>query len=419
MSLSSMKKSFAAVGLGVACLWLSGAAGAQNAPLPAPGLSAAPAADTTPESVPVLPGDYQLAPGDQIDISVEGHPEFDRPVVILPNGTFSYFGKTVQASSLSQDALTRVLTRDLKGQLRYPAVTVSVRQAHIRQISVLGAVHAPGQFAYRPGMHVIDALADCGGPAQADEMTDATLFTNNGTTSEPLNLVKLMSGTDPALNVPVQPGDVLFLQARNPATAMVLIRGQVGHEGQYPVRPEGATIMAMLTQAGGMQPGAAVTRVQLTHDGQTRVLNMRPTLFDTTAPVGQTPITAGDTIAVPLNNAKYIVWGEVRNPSVYALPDGEPTTVTKALALAGTPTPDADMKTLTVIRTEPDGKTMYIPINEDNVVRNQRGGDIDLQAGDILIVPKRKHGNTAGSIQSGLGALFSFGTLSRLLRGGF
>ena len=122
---------------------------------------------------------------------------------------------------------------------------------------------------------------------------------------------------------------------------------------------------------------------------------------------------------MPLNNAKYIVWGEVRNPSVYGLPDGEPTTVTKALALAGTPTTEADMKTLTIVRTGPDNKTTYIPVNEDNVVRNHRGGDVDLQDGDILIVPKRAHGgNTTGAAQGFLGGLFSISALSSLLRGG-
>ena len=417
MQFPSIKTSFVTA-VGIFCLGLSVAAGAQNAPAPLPA-QIDPPAGVTADAVPVLPGDYQLAPDDQIDIAVEGHPDFDRSVTVLPQGTFSYFGHTVKAAGLTQDVLTQNLTHALKGHLLQPQITVSVRQAHIRQISVLGAARSPGKYTYLPGMHVIDVLADSGGPAQADELTDATLFTNNGATSQPVDLVKLLQGTDPALNVAVQPGDVLFLQARNPATSMVLIRGQVGHEGQYPVRPEGATILAMLTQAGGMTGGASITRVQLIHNGQTRVLNMRPTLFDTTASVGQTPIVAGDTIAVPLNNAKYIVWGEVRNPSVYGLPDGEPTTVTKALALAGTPTTEADMKTLTIVRTGPDNKTTYIPVNEDNVVRNHRGGDVDLQDGDILIVPKRAHGgNTTGAAQGFLGGLFSISALSSLLRGG-
>ncbi len=414
MPFPRLRKLLPAIVLGVVCL----GARAQT-PLPVPDAGAAPAADGSPDAVAVLPGDYRLAPDDQVDIAVEGHPEFDKSVTVLPNGTFSYFHKTVQAANLSQDALTGVLTRDLKGQLRYPQVTVSVRQAHVRQVSVLGAARAPGKYPYLPGMRVIDALADSGGPAQADELTDVTLYTDGGAVGRPIDLVRLMQGTDPSLNAPVRPGDVLIMQARNPATAMVLIRGQVAHEGQYPVRHEGATVMAMLTQAGGMLPSAGITHVQLTHDGQTRLLNLRrATLFDATDPVGQTPVAAGDTLAVPLNNAKYIVWGEVRSPSVYGLPDGEPVTVTKALALAGTPTPDADMKTLTVVRTGPDGRTTYIPVNEDNVVRNRRGGDIDLQDGDILIVPKRNHSNTPGSIYGGVGALFSFNALSNLLRGG-
>jgi protein involved in polysaccharide export with SLBB domain len=422
MLFPSLKTSFAAIiafGLSSFCLFT--VAEAQTAPMPPPSVPSASAPVTpSPNSVDVLPGDYQLAPDDQIDITVEGHTEFDKSVTILPNGTFSYFGKTVQAADHSQDALAQILTHDLKDQLRYPQVTVSVRLAHVRQISVIGTAHAPGMYAYRPGMKILDAIASSGGPLQAPELTDATLVTNLGTTNQPVDLVKLMSGTDPSLNVPLQPGDILSMQARNPAQSMVLIRGQVGHEGQYTVRPEGATILAMLTQAGGMTPSAAVTRVQLTHDGVTHTLNLRPTLFDTTVPVGQTQIVAGDTIAVPLNNTKYMVLGEVNNRGVFALPDGEPVTVTRAMAQAGGPTNDADMKNVQIVRSVPDGnqsKLTYIPVNVDDILHNKKNGaDPVLQDGDILYFPKRVHGgNTTNAIQNGIGSLFTFGALSNLL----
>ena len=367
--------------------------------------------------MPVLSGDYALNPDDQLDVTVEGHDEFNKSFIIPPDGKFSYFGHTVPAAGMTVEQLTHVLTSDLKRQLLHPALSVTVRQTHPRQIFVIGPAHAPGVFNYRPGMRLLDAVASSGGPVQAPELTDATLVTNNGTTNVPVDLVKLMAGTDPTLNVPLQPGDILSLSARNPAESMVLIRGQVGHEGQYPVPPEGATIMAVLTQAGGALPSAAITRVQFTHDRQTRLLDLRPTLFDTTAPVGQTPVVAGDTVAVPLNNAKYMVLGEVNSRNVFGLPDGEAVTVTRAMALAGGPTTDADMKNVQIVRADPQGKLTYIPVNVDDILRKKSGADPALQDGDILYFPKRSHSNTPGSIQNGIGAIFSFGALSNLLRG--
>jgi protein involved in polysaccharide export with SLBB domain len=160
--------------------------------------------------------------------------------------------------------------------------------------------------------------------------------------------------------------------------------------------------------------------VQWTHDGQTHTLDLRPTLFDTTAPVGQTPVVAGDTIAVPLNNTKYMVLGEVNHSGVVPLPDGEPVTVTQAMAQAGGPTNDADMKNVQIVRSVSDGnqsKLTYITVNVDDVLHNKKSGaNPRLQDGDILYFPKRAHGgNTTGAVSNVLGGLFSFSALSNLL----
>lgn len=402
---------------------LSAAAFAQNQriarnPIAAPASTAAEAYSQPP--VAVIAGDYVIAPDDQLDISVEGHDEFNRSVTVLPDGSFDYFKHHIIAANLTVAQLTQTLTESLKRQLLHPYVTVSIHQAHVRQVSVIGTARLPGMYDFRPGMRVLDAIAASGGPTQAPEMTDATLVTDRGTVSKPVDLVKLMDGADSSLNVPMKPGDILLMQARNPADAMVLIRGQVAHEGQFPISPDGATIMAMLTQAGGATATAAITRVQLTHDGKTGVLNLRPTQFDSTAPVGQTLVTAGDTIAVPLNNAKYMTAGEINSRSVFTLPDGEPVTVTRAIAQAGGPTSDAQLGDVEIIRSDDAGKLTYIKVNVDDIMKKKSGDDPVLQDGDILYIPKRVHGgHTTSAVQQGLGSLFSLGALSNLLKLGF
>lgn len=392
-----------------------------------PGAPKAPAASDSASAsvsgqqpVAVISGDYVIAPDDQLDISVEGHDEFNRSVVVLPDGSFDYYKHRIIAANLTVAQLTQVVTESLKRQLLRPAVTISIHQAHVRQVSVIGTARTPGMYDFRPGMRVLDAIAASGGPTQSPEMTDATLVTDRGTVSKPVDLVKLMDGADSSLNVPMQPGDILLMQARNPAEAMVLIRGQVGHEGQFPISPDGATIMAMLAQAGGTTASAAITHVQLTHDGKTRVLNLRPTLFNSTSPVGQTLVTAGDTIVVPLNNARYMTYGELNSRSVFNLPDGDPVTVTRAIALAGGPTSDAQLGDVQIIRTDDQGKLSYIHVNVDDIMKKKSDNDPVLQDGDILYVPKRIHrGHTISAIQQGAGSLFSLGALSNLLKLGF
>ena len=135
--------------------------------------------------VPIPPLAYVLSPDDQIDVSVLGHEDFRAGVTLLPDGTFDYpvVGK-VHAAGLTLDGLKAALVRGLGSQLNQPDVTVTLRAGRPRKVSLLGAgAKAAGQYDYRQGMHLLDLLAQSGGPAQAPERTQATLVTGGRTAS--------------------------------------------------------------------------------------------------------------------------------------------------------------------------------------------------------------------------------------------
>ncbi len=391
--------------------------------LPASAQSAPLVASPTPpvaDAVPVMASPYALAPGDQIEIHVEGYSEFNATATILPDGTFDYIGQgAVQAAGLTVKQVERILTTRLLRQLRHPQVTVFVRDSHPRQVSILGAVRTPGVYNWRPGLMLLEAIAASGGPAQAPEVTQATLVTNQGTKDTPLDLARLIEDHDLTQNVALAPGDIILMSLRDPAAAYVQVEGQVAHAGPYPVPTGGATVQAVLAQAGGYTSAAALTHVQVTHDGQTRTLNLRPLLFRSDDPIGKTRVVAGDIVSVPLNNGKIAVYGEVRNPSIYPVPDGEPLTVTTALGYAGGPTNVGDRRNVSIVRYTPDGRQTVIAENVDEVLKgDNKAVDVPLQPGDILVVPKRRAGvNGLSAFQTGLGTVFGFNALSVLLRG--
>jgi protein involved in polysaccharide export with SLBB domain len=195
--------------------------------------------------------------------------------------------------------------------------------------------------------------------------------------------------------------------------------GQVKTPGPYHVVPGGATVLDVLSLAGGATDKAAMTQVQIMHAGQTRMFNLRPLLFNINDPVGATRVVAGDVVSVPLNNNRIAVVGNVRNPQIYTIPDGEKWTVLTAVTIAGGPDNDGDKKRVGIVRPTLDGRMQLIQVNTEDLLRAKPGAsDPLIQPGDILVVPKRNQPlNAFGVLQTGLGAALSLSTLSRLLGG--
>ncbi len=396
-----------------ALLLLSALPGRAQTPAPASPMMTAPANAATTNATPLA---YVLSPDDQLDISVRGHDDFKASVTVLPDGTFNYpvVGK-VHAAGLTVDGLSRALTRGLSDQLNQPEVTVTLRQGQARKVSILGAgAKAAGQYEYRQGMHLLDLLAQSGGPLAAPDMTQAMLVTGGGKDSVPINLPRLLSGADTSQNLPLAPGDILFLTPRD-AVAQVQVIGEVAHPGAYDVKADGASLLSVITQAGPT-PKAALTQVQLKHGGAVTVYNLRPLLTsDLNAPAGKIRLAPGDVLLVPTNEAHILALGEVGTKGVIPIPDGATLPLTVALAQVGGVTSEGDKKNVDIVRRTADGKATVLVVNTDDLLKGKNNVvDLNLQNGDILYVQQRGHPQGIGSVLSSLGALSVLGTLSHL-----
>ncbi|MBV9848956.1 MAG: SLBB domain-containing protein [Armatimonadetes bacterium] len=336
---------------------------------------------------------YVLSPDDQIDITVLGHEDLKASVAILPDGTFRYpIVGTVHAAGLTVEGLTRALARGLSDQLNQPQVTVTVTQSRPRKVSILGAVKSPGQYDVRPGTHLLDVLAACGGPAQAPELTQATLVMAGGKQSVAVDMPGLLAGTDAAQNLPLAPGDVLLVQPRDPALAQAQVMGEVAKPGAFDIPADGVPALTLLNDAGGATPKAALSRAQILHAGRTQTLNLRPLMSRLDDAAGSVRVMPGDVLLLPENTAKVAVLGEVRAPAAYDLPDGGALSVTDAVALAGGATAEGDKKNATILRRDGADKPTLIAVNLDDLMRGKGAPDTALQPGDILYVPTRKQG---------------------------
>jgi polysaccharide biosynthesis/export protein len=208
------------------------------------------------------PEDYRLGPGDLLKITVFDHDELsvDARVSQTGNITFPLVGQ-IPVNGLSTRDAELLLARRLAegGFVKQPQISVLVSEYQSQKVSVMGQVTKPGQYPLDASKKVMDVLALAGGVLNDTAAEDATLVRADGSRAV-IDLQKLFDG-DPALNLPVQDGDTVFV-AHAP---QFYVYGQVQHPGQYRLL-RNTTISQAISIGGGLTPrgtqrGAIVKRV--------------------------------------------------------------------------------------------------------------------------------------------------------------
>jgi len=107
--------------------------------------------------------EYYMAPGDKIEVFVWQNPDLTRDVSIRSDGKLSYpLIGTFKAEGLSIDQLQEEIKVRLSKYIRFPEVTVSVKEAAGNKIIVLGQVGYPGVYMFQGGIDVVTAIAKAG-----------------------------------------------------------------------------------------------------------------------------------------------------------------------------------------------------------------------------------------------------------------
>ena len=86
-----------------------------------------------------------------------------------------------------------------------------------------------------------------------------------------------------------------------------------------------------------------------------------------------------------INSRKVFITGQVSKPGPYPL--GGPTTVLQLIAMAGGIAEYADKKEITILRNE-NGRQIALPFNYKDVMKGKKlQQNIELKAGDTVVVP--------------------------------
>jgi polysaccharide export outer membrane protein len=263
---------------------------------------------------------YEVGPGDTVNVTVLGHSGLTGDFRVDPEGliNFPILGK-LKAAGHSAAELERKLTTLLAdGYLKRPQVSVLVKEYGSQKVYVTGEVQKPGPYPLKADRSLQALLGDVGtlsanaghevvvirppvgasitqplvteagtgeGAGPAAPAPGALPFEVPGAEVFRISLMELQAG-NPERNILLVAGDTIYV----PRAAQVYVTGSVARPG--PIRyQEGMTVLQALTLAGGASERGAAGRVKLVRLVAGKKQEVKPKPGD--------PVLPEDTLVVP------------------------------------------------------------------------------------------------------------------------
>ena len=158
--------------------------------------------------------EYQIGPGDVLNISVWKEDDLQLDVLVRPDGeiTFPLVGE-IKAGGLTTKALSDELVKKLKKFIPHPSVTVSVLKSISNKIYVIGKVNRPGEFTATGYLDVLQALTMAGGLTPYADSDEIKIIrrTDSGTKMKLFDYDEVISGERLDMNIILQAGDTVVV----------------------------------------------------------------------------------------------------------------------------------------------------------------------------------------------------------------
>lgn len=166
-------------------------------------------------------GDYRIGPDDRLQITVWRNPDLAALVPVRPDGKISapLIGDVLVGGKTTEQAAALIRQR-LTAFIRDPNVSVMVVELRshefISRVRVTGAVRTPRSMPYRPGMTVLDAVLEAGGPNEYSAPNRAKLYRKDKDRTQIVNveLGDILNRGRMQTNIVMKPGDVVSIPER-------------------------------------------------------------------------------------------------------------------------------------------------------------------------------------------------------------
>lgn len=320
-------KSFLVFLLGVSLLSFSFPVSAADSPPenPTTNTEVTPKAAETPEL-----STYKLEVGDSFVVTVDGYPEYSKeriPVPVQEDGYVSYpLIGLIKVAGLTVSELEAQMQSAFAKHLPTARVFVTLMKPK-RSILVFGAVEPRPRgnlHVFEVGqVYLLQALASAGINYEAADLTDISIW-RTGKLYKRIDYLQLMSSGGP--DIPLKDYDTIYIPSIFQQRPVRVI-GAVVAPGVYPIMAPQIPATQVLKIAGGSRTDFADLHKSEILTSKERVL------VDLAAENVEAMMGPGDTLYVPLAEAKISVTGAVEKPGQYVIT--EPVLLGQAIAMAG------------------------------------------------------------------------------------
>ena len=306
-------------------------------------IDAASARSVAQETIPPVPTDYRVAPGDELLVTIWGSVDADLRLTVDRTGRVNIprVGSVV-VSGLQVPEVGNAIDRQARRVFKNFELSVSLGQLRNIRVFVTG-------FAVRPGAYTVSSLSTLstvvfgrsGGPSASGSFRDIELR-RAGRTVAKLDLYDLMLFGRRDADQPLQSDDVVHI---GPIGRQVALIGSINKPAIFEAR-EKETLSDLLRMGGGFSSVADRSRVAVERVSERNDRRVRQLALPSDAAA---PLDAGDLVRIfsaidavlPLQrqNKRVRVEGEVQRPGTFILPPE--STVADALKMAGGLTPAA------------------------------------------------------------------------------
>jgi polysaccharide export outer membrane protein len=158
---------------------------------------------------------YTVKPGDLLQVAVWKEPELQGPVLIQPDGRFSFpLAGQIDANGKTAAQLQQEISSRLGHFISDPVVTVSITQVNGNKVYVLGQVQKPGVFVVNPSVDVMQAISMAGGTTPFAALGAIKILRHTAGGNQvalSFNYNDVAHGNDLAQNITLQAGDVVVV----------------------------------------------------------------------------------------------------------------------------------------------------------------------------------------------------------------
>ncbi len=208
---------------------------------------------------------YRIGPGDLLDIKVFELEQLNQTVRVAEDGsmTLPLLGR-VEVEGLTQQGVTNKLTQLLQAKfVKNPQVTIFIKEYKSKQVAVIGAVEKPGNYELVGRKTLLQMISEAGGLTDTAADQIFVLRGDAGTQAIAIDLKDLMLNANPALNIPIEPNDVINIPVDK--EIRVFVFGRVTQPGALKFKiSENVTLLKAIAQAGGFAEGAKQSGVVIT-----------------------------------------------------------------------------------------------------------------------------------------------------------